>query len=760
MEQSIPKEQDIIVDGIFNYNIHEEIGRGDAAVVFRATCKRGRLRGRVVAVKKTSRISASKPARNCTSVSALHGALCHPSILSLISYFSAPSGYYQVLELCQGGTLFDLLDAREKHVLTEEELRGLSKTLVDALIYLRKELILHRDINPSNILITGDGRVKLSGFSSAQRLPTADATVTEFCGSANYVSPEILCGRPYSFPSDLWSFGCVLLMCLSGLPPFDGANSDAVYNNICSARFVLPDTISSEVEDLVQLLLRRRPQDRIALHRIPWHSFLEISLPSALLDLRSPPRNLTARRKDSSSFNSNDVRPTKQPRYPSLLSKDPARPRPTVSFGDNIKKHVNKRLTLDDITNVYSSAETPRDDYQGQIQGGYSHASPRPDARASSAPVSLNLAKEPSSAGSDAGTSRTPAFGALLSATSRAIKPTGTHSSGTDDSKQIFQGISPRTQLRRVLSDSYDSRPGSGRTTSLAAGRPVLYSRPGETSKQRTSSQATSVTAVSLSQPAPAAKLLPDKRLLSDKPGGHTVLSTDRLKPQTYKISRGQLVILPSRALLVDFREGERRKGGKGKEVLVINSDGGFVEVYDAPHLSTPCCLAEATATYTIEDLPQRYAAQYNDAARMIDHLKSRVPKLVHYSGEAKCTLMANGPPGDIEVVMPADEDKKNSREAIRLRLCVKKRTLEISRYIDKSSKGKARNLGEWTKKIVALGPSLALMEEDRLGLDNMERLAVGELSSFVSLCDATNLLQVDDVLDMATKPGKDRAVV
>ncbi|KAI0332323.1 kinase-like protein [Cubamyces sp. BRFM 1775] len=429
-----------------------------------------------------------------------------------MSYFGAPSGYYQVLEICQGGSLSELLDAREDHVLTEEELRGMSRSLVDALIYLRNQLVLHRDINPSNILITGDGRVKLSGFGSAQRLPTADATVAEFCGAANYVSPEILCGRPYSFPSDLWSFGAVLLTCLSGLPPFNDADPDAVYNNICSARFFLPNTVSAEAEDLIQFLLCKNPNDRIALHRIPWHPFLETSHPTTPLN--------------------------------------------------------------------------------------------------------------------------------------------------------------------------------------------------------------------------------------------------------THKISRGQLVILPSRSLLVDFREGERRKGGKGKEVLVISPDGRTIQVFDAPHLSTPCCLAEATATYTVEDLPQRYAAQYNDAARMVDHLKSRTPKLVHYSGGAKCTLMANGPPGDIEIVMPADEERKNSREAVRLRLCIKKHTLEISRYIDKSSKGKAQNLGEWTKKIVALEPNLALMEEDRLGLDDIERLAVGELSSFVSLCDAASLLQVDGALDLATKPGKDTAVV
>lgn len=61
-------------------------------------------------------------------------------------------------------------------------------------------------------------------------------------------------------------------------------------------------------------------------------------------------------------------------------------------------------------------------------------------------------------------------------------------------------------------------------------------------------------------------------------------LNTHRLKPQTHKVSRGQLVVLPSRSLLVDFREGERRKGGKGREVMVISGDGGTVSRFSTVH--------------------------------------------------------------------------------------------------------------------------------------------------------------------------------
>jgi len=129
-------------------------------------------------------------------------------------------------------------------------------------------------------------------------------------------------------------------------------------------------------------------------------------------------------------------------------------------------------------------------------------------------------------------------------------------------------------------------------------------------------------------------------------------LTTYLLRPQTQKTVHGQITILPSRSLLVDFREGERRRGKGGDEVLVIDPSGlevSFdrysmymlsngsvvfykVKVYSAPHLSTPCCLAEASAVYSIEKLPSAYWKQYNEAGRLIERLKQRTPKVRAYS--------------------------------------------------------------------------------------------------------------------------------
>jgi len=205
-----------ISDGLDNYDILEEIGRGSTSIVHLAICKRGRLRDRQVAIKKIQR---TPPTPHLST--SLHQALHHPTIISLFSVFSTTKADYHVLELCSRGTLSNYLSARQPQILSECELRGVLKNLTDALLYLRKERVVHRDIKTSNILLTDDYRVKLADFGLATRLPTVKSTTSTFCGSPNYVSPEIVSRRPYSFGTDLWSLGCVIITCLAGNPPFE-----------------------------------------------------------------------------------------------------------------------------------------------------------------------------------------------------------------------------------------------------------------------------------------------------------------------------------------------------------------------------------------------------------------------------------------------------------------------------------------------------------------------------------------------------------
>ncbi|EPQ54523.1 kinase-like protein, partial [Gloeophyllum trabeum ATCC 11539] len=222
----------------------------------------------------------SSPGANAESA-ALHQSIHHPSIVSLFSVFSIPSATYHVLELCPQGTLSDYLSQHSNShrlpVLSDNQLRGVLKSVADALAYLRKELVLHRNLNPTNLLITNEYRIKLGDFSLAIRLPTVNSTSSILCGAPNYVSPEMIARIPYSFPTDLWSLGCVLIACLNGIPPFEASSIAATHERISRGKYELPTDTSLHTKDLISRLLRTDPRRRIDIDDVLSHPFLDPS---------------------------------------------------------------------------------------------------------------------------------------------------------------------------------------------------------------------------------------------------------------------------------------------------------------------------------------------------------------------------------------------------------------------------------------------------------------------------------------------------
>ncbi|KAI0743619.1 kinase-like domain-containing protein [Daedaleopsis nitida] len=703
---------------------------GRTSTIYRATCKRGRLRNRPVVIKKIPRLHhQSTLACNDPAFSAaLHATLCHPSIVSLISYFSTPSGFHYVLEYCPHGSLYDLVSARSPSTLVEDEVRGIARPLVEALVYLKRVRVLHRDINPSHILIGSDCRLKLSGFGSATRLPTETSTETAFCGSGNCVSPEILSGKPYSFPTDVWSLGSVLLTCLSSRPAFHAPTPDEIFDNICRARYVIPDTVSYEAQDLITGLLQKNASERTPLHRILSHPFFKPCLPVKPLSTPCSSTMSTSTFKSTSPTTGGDSRQTLKA-YPSLLSANPGRSLPLPKTASSIIKlpTIAKRKPLDDITNFY----------QNDSQDGMELLE-EPTRRLLSAPTVPDMpgsvqSRDPYRGEGDL-SSRPPTPALIADSGTPTLSSVATMHEDLDQAlstapslravsaKNFLQAPrSPRLQLKRILSDPCAPSLRTVQST-------------GESPRTRVISKTTTSTAVSRGRLS-AAPIAQDSQIKHQHGKSPRRINTRRLKPQTHKISRGQVVVLPSRSLLVDFREGERRSGRPGKEVLVVSHDGMQVEVYGAPHLSTPCCLAEPIATYSVDALPGHHMKIYEDAAQVIEQLNSRVPKLVHYDVEYRCTLMANGPPGDVEIMMPVEDDAGPSeRETIRLRLQRSKRTLEISRHLAKA--GARKDAGEWMKKVIPLIGCLELSEDDWLAMDGLERLAMACLGEFLRVCE------------------------
>ncbi|CAI7883578.1 unnamed protein product, partial [Closterium sp. NIES-53] len=171
-----------------------------------------------------------------------------------------------VMELCEGGELFDRLKA--KRVYEECEAAAVLHTLVDVLRHCHAMGVVHRDVKPENILLVSQHshtHVKVIDFGIAAFYKPS-RPLTEFVGSHYYMAPEVIEGS-YGPPADIWSAGVVLYVLLSGVPPFWARSEDGIMQAILDCRLRFKPEVwgkrSQLVQDLIRRMLTRDPALRI-----------------------------------------------------------------------------------------------------------------------------------------------------------------------------------------------------------------------------------------------------------------------------------------------------------------------------------------------------------------------------------------------------------------------------------------------------------------------------------------------------------------
>ncbi|UJR22513.1 hypothetical protein I4U23_025563 [Adineta vaga] len=202
----------------------------------------------------------------------IHHQVKHPNIVELLNCFCDDKYVYLILELCSNGDLEHYL--QEKKTLSEHETRNICKQVVEGMVYLHSHGIIHRDIKLSNLLLTDTFDVKIADFGLAKKLPlTREQTNETMCGTPNYISPEIASRHPHSFATDVWSLGILIVTLLIGRPPFDTDTVHETLSKVTQEKYELPTTFSEEAQDLVNSILRKRPEDRPTLIEIRDHPF-------------------------------------------------------------------------------------------------------------------------------------------------------------------------------------------------------------------------------------------------------------------------------------------------------------------------------------------------------------------------------------------------------------------------------------------------------------------------------------------------------
>jgi len=140
---------------------------------------------------------------------------------------------YMLMESCLGGELWTLL--RDHGYFDEPTTRFYTSCVIEAFDYLHSRSIIYRDLKPENMLLDRFGYVKLTDFGFAKKLHPPGRKTWTFCGTPEYVAPEVILNRGHDFAADYWSLGVLMFELLTGTPPFTGPDPMKTYTIILKA---------------------------------------------------------------------------------------------------------------------------------------------------------------------------------------------------------------------------------------------------------------------------------------------------------------------------------------------------------------------------------------------------------------------------------------------------------------------------------------------------------------------------------------------
>ncbi|XP_050435910.1 ribosomal protein S6 kinase beta-2-like isoform X1 [Adelges cooleyi] len=246
------------------FSILKVLGKGGYGKVFQVRKKTGKDANRIFAMKvlrKATIVRNSKDMAHTKAERNILEAVKHPFIVSLFYAFQTNGKLYLILEYLNGGELFMHLE-REGIFLEDTACFYLAEIII-AIQHLHSQGIIYRDLKPENVLLDHEGHLKLTDFGLCKEHVHEGSVTHTFCGTIEYMAPEILTRSGHGKPVDWWSLGALMFDMLTGTPPFSADNRKKTIEKILRGKLIMPPYVSPEAKDLMRKLLKRQVNHRL-----------------------------------------------------------------------------------------------------------------------------------------------------------------------------------------------------------------------------------------------------------------------------------------------------------------------------------------------------------------------------------------------------------------------------------------------------------------------------------------------------------------
>ncbi|KAM8924162.1 ribosomal protein S6 kinase beta-2 [Pelodytes ibericus] len=260
------------------FQILRVLGKGNYGKVFQVRKVVGTNSGKIFAMKvlqKARLICEAKDTEHITAERNVLESVRHPFIVDLMYAFQTQGKLYLILECLSGGELF--LHLERERIFMEDTACFYLAEITLAIGHLHSLGIIYRDLKPENVMLSAHGHIKLTDFGLCKESIHGDSVTHTFCGTVEYMAPEILLHKGHNRAVDWWSLGALLYDMLTGSPPFTAENRKKTIEKILKRKPCFPPYLTPDARDLLNKLLKKNPCHRLG------------SRPADVLDIKKHP---------------------------------------------------------------------------------------------------------------------------------------------------------------------------------------------------------------------------------------------------------------------------------------------------------------------------------------------------------------------------------------------------------------------------------------------------------------------------------------